>query len=222
VLASSRKKFEQLKKEKERELSKVESDIQKAADAVKKTIEERKKVDPKPRIDPTRPHEDIDTQIKEIEKVISEQSNTTDKVSLFEKYAEKSKRLFAAKNEYKQIEKVNKQIAKMMAKRKSRTRYIISYTQYVMNLSFAVVLNHNGFTGSLDFSKPQSLILEDSNNRHLSINLLLREAGRMESTQFIFLSPLDLPDLRVANNISIKVHKMQAPQRIGLSTMDEQ
>ncbi|XP_042913035.1 uveal autoantigen with coiled-coil domains and ankyrin repeats protein, partial [Parasteatoda tepidariorum] len=61
VLASSRKKLEQFKKGKERELSKVESDIQKAADAVKKTIEERKKVDPKPRIDPTRPHEDIDT-----------------------------------------------------------------------------------------------------------------------------------------------------------------
>jgi len=61
-------------------------------------------------------------------------------------------------------------------------------------------------------------VFMDSNNRHLSVNLLIKRANFMDN-QFIFLSPLELPDM--PNSEKIKVHKMPAPKRIGLSNMED-
>ncbi|GFT70092.1 structural maintenance of chromosomes protein 6 [Nephila pilipes] len=54
-------------------------------------------------------------------------------------------------------------------------------------------------------------VFMDSNNRQLSVDLLKKKAEEMAETQFIFLSPLDLP--RIQQSDFIQIIKMAAPKR---------
>ncbi|XP_054718299.1 structural maintenance of chromosomes protein 6-like [Uloborus diversus] len=54
-------------------------------------------------------------------------------------------------------------------------------------------------------------VFMDSDNRQLSVNLLIKNAENKKNMQFIFLTPQELPLIR--NCPDIKVHKMLAPKR---------
>ncbi|GFR32676.1 hypothetical protein TNCT_223371, partial [Trichonephila clavata] len=51
----------------------------------------------------------------------------------------------------------------------------------------------------------------DSNNRQLSVDLLKKKSEEMAETQFVYLSPLDLP--RIQESDFIQIIRLAAPKR---------
>lgn len=54
-------------------------------------------------------------------------------------------------------------------------------------------------------------VFMDANNRHLSIHLLINTAKGNKKIQYIFLSPLELPQIEDSDHV--KIHKMPAPRK---------